>query len=160
MPLIYSINEPEYREKMASFDYDWTMVKPKGKRKFPKDKGDWEFLFKSVPTKLKEYYTKGYMIVLFTNQSKAWKIEQIHNVIEQLEIPIYLVVAYSKHKRGYKPDKGMFTHFIKDNTIDKDNSFFVGDALGREGDWADSDKQFAINIGIPYYSPEEIFKES
>ena len=53
------------------------------------------------------------MIVLFTNQSKAWKIEQIHNVIEQLEIPIYLVVAYSKHKRGYKPDKGMFIILLK-----------------------------------------------
>ncbi len=35
-------------KRFASFDYDWTMVKPKGKRKFPKDKGDWEFLFKSV----------------------------------------------------------------------------------------------------------------
>ncbi len=92
------------------------------------------------------------MIVLFTNQSKAWKIEQIHNVIEQLEIPIYLVVAYSKHKRDINLIRNVY-HFIKDNTIDKDNSFFVGDALGREGDWADSDKQFAINIGIPYYSP-------
>ena len=34
---------------------------------------------------------------------------------------------------------------------------FVGDALGRCGDFSDSDKIFAENIGIPCYSPEQIF---
>ena len=41
--------------------------------------------------------------------------------------------------------------------INKDDSFYVGDALGRPGDHADSDKQFAINCGIKYISPEQMF---
>ena len=36
-------------------------------------------------------------------------------------------------------------------------SFYAGDALGRENDWSDSDKIFAINCGLKYISPEEIF---
>ena len=35
------------------------------------------------------------MIVLFTNQSKAWKIEQIHNVIDQLNESIHLFADYA-----------------------------------------------------------------
>jgi gluconate kinase len=41
--------------------------------------------------------------------------------------------------------------------IDMTHSFFVGDALGRKGDFADTDKGFAINCGLVYYSPEEFF---
>ena len=37
------------------------------------------------------------------------------------------------------------------------NSFFVGDALGRPGDWSDSDKEFAINAGLSIKTPEEVF---
>ena len=40
---------------------------------------------------------------------------------------------------------------------DKNKSFYVGDALGRKEDWSDVDKKFAENIGIKYYSPDEIF---
>ena len=41
--------------------------------------------------------------------------------------------------------------------INKSESFFVGDALGRKYDFADSDKMFAKNIGILYFPPEDIF---
>ena len=34
--------------KMASFDYDWTLVKPKNDRTFPKDIDDWEFLYSNT----------------------------------------------------------------------------------------------------------------
>jgi bifunctional polynucleotide phosphatase/kinase len=41
--------------------------------------------------------------------------------------------------------------------VSKEQSFFVGDALGGKGDWADSDKVFAQNIGFKCYSPEKMF---
>jgi hypothetical protein len=28
-PIIYKINNPIFRDKMAAFDYDWTLVNPK-----------------------------------------------------------------------------------------------------------------------------------
>jgi bifunctional polynucleotide phosphatase/kinase len=41
--------------------------------------------------------------------------------------------------------------------IDKNASFFVGDAAGRMNDFASTDRKWAVNIGIPFYTPEEYF---
>ena len=151
---IYKINKPKYRDKLASFDYDWTIVNPKEGKTFPINVNDWEWYHPSVPNKIKEYYDNGHMIVIFTNQSKEWKHKQIRIVSRALKIPIFTVIA---SKPNYKPKKNMFDVLFKNNTINKSESFFVGDALGRKIDFSDSDKMFADNIGIKCYSPEEIF---
>jgi bifunctional polynucleotide phosphatase/kinase len=36
-------------------------------------------------------------------------------------------------------------------------AFFVGDAAGRVGDHADTDRKWALNIGIPFQTPEQYF---
>ena len=154
-PTILNINHAEHREKMASFDYDWTLVNPKDGNTFPKDIHDWEWYSCIVPSFIKQQYKKGFMIVIFTNQSKDWKVDQIKLVLETLNIPLFLVIARSK--QDYKPNISLFNHFIEDTTIDFKESYYVGDALGRKADFSDSDKLFAQNIGIPYYSPEEMF---
>ena len=152
---IYNINNATIREKMVSFDYDWTVVNPKDGRTFPLSIDDWIWLYPSVPEKIKQYYEEGYMIVIFTNQSKQWKCEQIQMVMEQLCIPLFIVIAMDK--KEYKPNPILFDTLIGENTINKEESFFVGDALGRKSDFSDSDKVFAENIGIKWYSPEDIF---
>jgi bifunctional polynucleotide phosphatase/kinase len=153
--VIYNLHNAIYKKKMAGFDYDWTLVKPKGERTFPKDINDWELLYDNVPNFIKECYEKNCMVVIFTNQTKSWKCEQIKLVLEPLQIPMFIVTSLDK--KEHKPNLYMFHEFIKDNTIDKQNSFYIGDALGRKGDWSDSDKVFAQNIGITYFSPETIF---
>lgn len=48
---------------------------------------------------------------------------------------------------------------------DKSQSFYVGDAAGREANWkpngkkdhSTADRKFAANIGITFYTPEEFF---
>ncbi len=149
-----------YRSKMAAFDFDWTLVKPKGNRKFPRSVGDWEWLFPSVQEKLRALHHDGYMIVLFTNQSKNWKFSQIQEVTVALQLggPVHVYAAFSK-EHHYKPNPFMF-HQLELNSsvpIDKEQSFFVGDALGRPDDFSDSDRRFAENIGIRWMSPEEFF---
>lgn len=52
---------------VASFDMDFTILKPKEGRTFPKDGNDWEWLNSNVPTVLKSLHEKGYKIVVFTN---------------------------------------------------------------------------------------------
>ena len=151
---IYKINKPKYRDKLAAFDYDWTIVNPKEGKTLPINVNDWEWYHPSVPDKIKEYYDNGHMIVIFTNQSKEWKHKQIRIVSRALKIPIFTVIA---SKPNYKPKTNMFDVLFKNNTINKSESFFVGDALGRKIDFSDSDKVFADNIGIKCYSPEEIF---
>lgn len=153
--IYYNINS----NKIASFDFDWTLVKPKDNRKFPKSVDDWEWLFPNIPSIIKQLYNDGHIIVIFTNQSKEWKKEQIINVCKTLDIPIYIAIAFDKIY--YKPNIDIYEKITeKIGQIDKINSFFVGDALGRKDDFADSDKVFAENIGIKCYSPEDIFYKS
>jgi len=154
-PVIFSINEPEFREKIVGLDYDWTLVNPKQGKTFPKDIDDWEWFSPNVPEKLKKYYDDGFMLVIFTNQSKKWKYEQIKQVIETLNIPMFVVIANIKSE--YKPNTILFDELFKNKEINKSKSFFIGDALGRKSDFSDSDKVFADNIGIPYFPPEKIF---
>jgi bifunctional polynucleotide phosphatase/kinase len=39
-----------------------------------------------------------------------------------------------------------------------EKSFFVGDAAGRKGDHSDTDRKWAINAGLRFHVPEELFK--
>jgi len=154
-PIIYNMNNAKIQEKMASFDYDWTVVNPKDGKTFPTSIDDWVWLYPGVPEKIKQYYEDGYMIDVFTNQSKAWKCEQVKLVMKQLEIPLFVIIATEKEE--YKPNPILFNTPFGKNAINKEESFFVGDALGRKSDFSDSDKVFAENIGIKWYSPEDIF---
>jgi bifunctional polynucleotide phosphatase/kinase len=42
--------------------------------------------------------------------------------------------------------------------VDLENSFYVGDAAGRAGDHNDTDRKFAINAGLTFYTPEQYFR--
>lgn len=154
-PVIYNINDAILKSKIAAFDYDWTLVSPKDGKTFPKDVDDWQWLYSNIPEELKGYNDEGYTIVIFTNQSKPWKVTQIQTVAQSLEIPVFIVIA--TEKADYKPNPILYEALVGSTTIDKATSFFVGDALGRKGDFADSDKVFAENINIKCYSPEEFF---
>ncbi|QRG37111.1 DNA 3'-phosphatase [Candidozyma auris] len=107
--------------------------------------------------------------------------ERVNQVVTSLgkEVPYPLVVAAPKrpkgkqkvisseadHERMRKPATGMFEtvcEYFEDVfgdvvTIDKSESFYVGDAAGREQDFSDSDKKFAEAIGLPFYTPEEFY---
>jgi bifunctional polynucleotide phosphatase/kinase len=152
------LNNFRYRSKMAGLDYDHTLVKPKSKTTFSKDEDDWMWLRPDIPLKLAQLYKKGYALVIFTNQtkSKAFKIKQIIKVFTDLKLPISIFIETDKEFK--KPNPNMYNIYINKRAIvNKKASFYVGDALGRIGDFADSDKQFAINAGIKYISPEEMF---
>jgi bifunctional polynucleotide phosphatase/kinase len=75
--------------------------------------------------------------------------------MQTLKIPIFIVVA--SDKCDYKPNTIMYDVLVGSAKVNKEQSFFVGDALGGKGDWADSDKIFAQNIGLKCQSPEKMF---
>lgn len=158
-PVVLNIGKPRYRKKVAMFDYDWTLVKPKTGGTFPQDVDDWVWLFPSVPETLKNYYEKGYAIVVFTNQSKKWKVQQIENVMKEVGVPCTVYIGVQKEEQ--KPATIMFQEFVGDKEWDSKKSFFVGDALGRPADFADSDKVFAERIGVKaknILAPEAFFE--
>jgi bifunctional polynucleotide phosphatase/kinase len=156
-PTIYNINEATFRCKMAGFDYDWTMVNPKDGKTFPRTVDDWQWMYPNIPEQMIKYHTDGYMIVIFTNQSKQWKHDQIQIVAKSLNIPLFIVIATDKI--DYKPNRTLFTTLCGDleSLVNLKKSFYVGDALGRTSDFSDSDRVFAENIGISCHSPESLF---
>lgn len=42
---IHNINNAIIKEKMAAFDYDWTIVNPKDGKTFPSSIDDWNWLY-------------------------------------------------------------------------------------------------------------------
>ena len=142
------------KEQLAIFDVDWTLIKPKEGRRFPKDASDWQWLRESVPKVVQKYHRKGYRIVFLTDQTKDWKVDMIKDVTKKLDVPVIALIAMNK--KYHKPNPVFFqSHFGED--FDKKGSFYVGDAAGRQGDWSPKDKEFAHKIGLTFYAPEEVF---
>jgi len=157
-PHIIKIGKFRLRAKMAMFDYDWTLVKPLSNGTFSKSLDDWRWITEKVPEILQNYYNNGYCIIIISNQTRntEMKLQQIINVLSTLKIPSLISVGYEDIDK--KPNRTMFDLIKKDKKIDMNKSFYVGDALGRQGDWSDSDRKFAENIDIKtIYSPDDLF---
>lgn len=108
---------------------------------------------------LQTVFKMGYTIVVFTNQStmKAeTAIKRMQNFLKQVNLPIYVFAALKKDKYR-KPDIGMWNLFLEKSKIKPEKIYFSGDALGREFDFADSDKDFGENIAAKIFTPEEVF---
>ena len=154
---IIVLNKPRFRSRIALFDYDWTIVRPKDDKTFPTDIDDWQWLRPNVPDIIKDYYKKGFGIYVFTNQSKQWKKDQIVNVLRSLDIPITICIAFNQD--DYKPSLTLYNEIFEKHTskIKFDKSFMCGDAVGRKTDHSDADLKFAEAIGIKCIIPEETF---
>ena len=179
MNILYSINNKKDNKDrkipVAAFDLDHTLIKPKNGRTHPKDKDDFMLFDSKVIDLLNEYYNKNYEIVIFSNQDnlikKIEKKEIVLNRIDTLRkmlvkdnIDLNVFISTSKDFCR-KPNTGMWNYFIKkaNYQIDFKKSFYVGDAAGRlkdkknKKDFSCSDRMFASNIGINFYTPEVFF---
>ena len=162
--------EPFGSSKIAAFDLDSTVIKVKSltksgtRRKFPQDYDDWELWNDQVKSKLNELVKEGYKIVIFTNQAgkkfdKKQFAQKVRNISSKIGVPMQV---YGCTEDGYcrKPSIGMWKILERHNDnhpVDMSSSFYVGDAAGREGDFADSDFKFALNLGLKFYVPDNFF---
>ena len=144
---------------IAAFDLDWTLTYNE-KHLFPSDIDDIK-IFPNRRKKLENILKLGYNIVIFTNQSGKSKdeiekkVERVKTFIKELKLPIFVYIS-TKKDNYRKPNIDMWNLFVKDRIIK--NIIFVGDALGRPQDFADSDKIFGQNIKAnKIYSPEDFF---
>ncbi|OWF41319.1 bifunctional polynucleotide phosphatase/kinase-like [Mizuhopecten yessoensis] len=163
--------------KIAGFDIDGTIITTKSGRVFPKDNADWKILYPEVPGKLKKLHEQGYKVVLFTNQKG---VEKGKTLIEDLQqkftamlklMGVSAQILISTGDGVYrKPCLGMLK-FLRDRgnedvPVSITDSFYVGDAAGRPAKWAPgkkkdfscSDRMFAMNAGLKFYTPEEYFQ--
>jgi bifunctional polynucleotide phosphatase/kinase len=138
--------------QLAIFDFDWTLVKPRDGRQFPKSVHDWQWLRPNVPEVVKSY-ASTHEIVIRSDQTKLWKLDMIKAAMDELQVPYTAVVSMSK--KDNKPNTRLFTEEF--DAFDAANSFFVGDAAGRDGDWSDCDMEFAKSLGVRFAVPEDMF---
>lgn len=152
---------------IAAFDLDWTLVRPI-KGRFPKNEDDWEFLPGRLYI-LKKYIDFGYTLAIFTNQGyrgekltmAIGRLNKILTFLVNEKINIWMLAATGANSSYRKPNIEMWqvlTRYIPQ--LDKNNSMYVGDAAGRPQDYDNNDILFAKNIGIPFYTPEEIFPQN
>jgi bifunctional polynucleotide phosphatase/kinase len=144
----FTIGSATDNRPIAAFDYDGTLVCPCEGRQHARDVADWRWTRPSVPDHLKMVATTHHIWVI-TDQSKAWKVEQIRTVLGSLGIPITVVVGGVTKK----PATAWATVCLSEQTP----AYYVGDAAGRPGDWSDCDRVFAERLGIPFHVPEAVF---
>ena len=169
---VYINNIPiKSKYKIAGFDWDHTIVKPKTTI-HPKNKDDWVLCFNTIIEKFNQLVLDDYIIVIFSNQSSIDKphrndiiLNRIYNIFNTIPIPNLFLIS-SNDDINRKPNTGMWKYMenLLNKPIDLDNSFYVGDAGGREypnkkSDFSYADRCFASNIGIVYKTPEEFFND-
>jgi bifunctional polynucleotide phosphatase/kinase len=161
----------KFRKKIASFDLDHTLISPSSGRIQPKDEEDWKLVFPNVIEVLEELNEKDYSVVIFSNQSSLYKedrrkiiLNRIKKLLEMVSFEIHVFIS-STYDYCRKPNTGIWEKYFDKKGISKSKSFFVGDAAGRlnnirtgKKDFSCSDRMFASNVGLPFYTPEEFFQ--
>ena len=175
------------RRKIAAFDLDDTLICANAGSKWNRSATSWKWWNTSIPSRLRDLYKDGYLVVIISNQGnislkdnpKTLKNDplslskfkdQLASVMRHLDIPISVYGAtMPDHFR--KPRVGMWHEILADHDLSSDDgvdmqkSFYVGDAAGRaktskrNKDHACSDRDFASNVGISFRTPEEYFSD-
>lgn len=180
--LIYKLGDrnPNAKQiKIASFDLDSTIVETQSGKIFPDTADDWQLLFKTIRPKFAKLVKNGYTIVIFTNQAGIQKKkvtesqvkERVTHILQNLGVfdNTFVLMASRSDNHFRKPCTGMWdfleSQIFLDKDIDYSKSFYVGDAAGRKKNWKPhtkkdfscSDRKFAHNVGIIFFTPEEYF---
>lgn len=166
--ILIKSNDFEFKNgiKVAGFDFDFTLVKTKSGKKFPIDENDWELWDPSVLDKLKQLVSNGFSLAIFSNQngvgsgktSSKMVTQRFQNFIDFTKLN-WVCIAATQKDLLRKPGTGMWNLLFDDYQINMKESFYVGDAAGRikPKDFSCSDRKFALNLKLDFYTPEEIF---
>jgi len=170
-------NEPLKRTKVAGFDMDGTIIKPKSGAVHPKSADDWIWWDECVPDHLRQIHKDGYQVVIFTNQSginvgskfnstRATQITtKIKNIEKELGIPLIAFISCADDLYR-KPSRKMWDLFADEYStiqIDASESYYIGDAAGRpargakKADFSAGDLGFAKTVGVKFETPETYF---
>jgi bifunctional polynucleotide phosphatase/kinase len=156
-------------DKIAAFDFDKTLVTSRSGRKFLYNEDDIALTYPSVLKVLAKFKSEGYIIAIISNQRRYNdKIGRIFNrfkyILESQGISPYILIATGDDIYR-KPEAGMFKLLLTLTGLSADvssSSFYCGDAAGEKSDnpeyrWSDSDRLFAENNGLTFYTPDQIF---
>uniref|UniRef100_A0A3Q0RVC7 Polynucleotide kinase 3'-phosphatase n=1 Tax=Amphilophus citrinellus TaxID=61819 RepID=A0A3Q0RVC7_AMPCI len=164
--MVYTAAGVKGSDKIAGFDIDGCIITTKSGKVFPTAPDDWKILYPEIQPKLASLLKKGYKVVFFTNQLGIAKGKlrpevfksKVEDILATLKLPVQVFVATGPGNYR-KPVMGMWNHLSCDLPV-------CPDAAGRPENWAPgkkkkdfscSDRLFALNIGLQFYTPEEYF---
>ena len=156
-----------------AFDLDGTLIKTDSGKRFAQDAQDWQFWHPIIPTKLIEFLEADASILIITNQKGVSSGKtQITDIFNKINTFIECVLKQKRLTKELSQDRFALyvatddTRFRKPYTgiwdllpVEVRNrvKYYCGDACGRPGDHSSTDRYFAQNVGIPFYTPEQIF---
>lgn len=162
------------RGKIAGFDLDLTLIKTKSGKAVASGADDWELWDAAVVPKLQDLHRTGHKVVVIMNYVGLSKgspketemVAKVTMVQAAVGIPMLFLFA-AANDRCVKPLPGSWaliqSQFNAGANVSKPLSLFCGDAAGREppvvkqADASAADLKFALNLGIPFRTPEEMF---
>ncbi|KAH8922037.1 PNK3P-domain-containing protein [Atractiella rhizophila] len=158
--------------KIAAFDLDGTLIKTQSGGSFAQYDGDWMFWDPCVKDRLRKLHEDGFNVVIVTNQNLSARnatkwIPKAKAVLRALDVPLHLLAAVT-HDIFRKPCTGIWDVYLSSilsippSSVDMDASFYVGDAAGTVDppDWADTDRKWAQNLDLPFFTPEQFFLDA
>jgi len=142
------------KNKLAIFDLDDTI----------QQMGSSDFMYDEVLPLFEKLNSDGYLVAILSNQYGISKGIVSNEDIQSRckDIPKYISIFYATCKDKYrKPCTGMYGLFLSflgiDRSIVHPDSFYCGDAGGRKGDFAITDRYLAYNCDLKFKTPEEMF---
>lgn len=160
------------RVRIAAFDFDGTLSKfvPN-----PAKNNNPQLLTPNVPEVLNDYFNNGWIVIIFSNQKYAESLQPLirqkfDKFVKFLSFNPWIFLA-TMDDNFRKPNPDMYNLFLEKVTekcpdlADKEISpvsFYAGDAAGpdnpkKEYRWSDSDKVFACNICLAFFTPDKVF---
>ena len=177
----------ENEVEMIGIDMDSTIIVTKSGKKHAIDFDDWKFYDNDVPKILHDNYNNGKYLVIISNQGGIKNDDMIEKlqhkidkIIASIGVPIDYICSF-KHNIYRKPTPGMWDLIcqlrnLRINANDSNcfklninKSLFIGDAANRPAnaksnrpnkDFSDTDLKFALNINVPFTTPESFFRRS
>ena len=136
-----------------------------------------QIIYPEVPGRLKKLVSEGYKLVFITNQAMiaSGKLTlaqfqlKLKNILARLGVNPTVFVSASDSGYYRKPRPGIWEwlEVCGNNKVKvaREESFYCGDAAGREAgfapgkkkDFSCSDRLFAENVGLEFFTPEEFF---
>ncbi|CAH0481362.1 unnamed protein product [Peronospora belbahrii] len=163
--------------KVAAFDLDCTLIVTKSGKKYARNHNDWKWFHPTlVRDKLAKLARDGFTLTIYSNQNgvaqghitAAQLQNKLETIVQQLDLPVLVFLA-TENDIMRKPRLGVWKELAKllsakgEDAIDKEASFYCGDAAGRpkiagrSKDFAATDYKFALNAGIRFFTPESFF---